>query len=237
MGLALLVLRFIVSESGMFAKIHKAGVSKGNFFMLFNNRKRFFKYLYCIVIGIPVWFVIGILVIFSPEFAQKVFHIPETISGGKALMYHYIGASLGSFITGLISQYLRSRKKALLISLIAVSSTIVLYFLSAGMSATMFYIIIFLLGIAQGYWAIFITTASEQFGTNLRATVTTTVPNFVRGSVVIMTLTFQYLKSDDVIGMQYAGYLIALVVMLMAFLSLYKMQESYHKDLDYVEET
>src|SRR5258708_6203335 len=111
MGLVLLVLRFIVSESGMFAKIHKSDVSKGNFFILFTSRKRFFKYLYCILIGIPVWFVIGILVIFSPEFAQKVFHIPETISGGRALMYHYIGASLGSFLTGFISQYYRSRRK------------------------------------------------------------------------------------------------------------------------------
>lgn len=235
MGLVLLVLRFIVSESGMFEKIRKHDVSKGNFFMLFTNRKRFFKYLYCILIGVPVWFVIGILVIFSPEFAQKVFHIPETISGGKALMYHYIGASIGSFATGWLSQLLKSRRKALAISIVSLTLTMIVYFVSFGFSVTMFYVVIFLLGIAQGYWAVFITTASEQFGTNLRATVTTTVPNFVRGSTVLMTLAFQFLKSDDVIGMQYAGYLIGAIVMLLAFLSVYKMDETYHKDLDYIE--
>lgn len=235
MGIVLLVLRFIVSESGMFEKIKKHDISKGNFFMLFNNRKRFFKYLYCTLIGVPVWFVIGILVIFSPEFAQRVFNISEPIDGGKALMYHYIGASIGSFVTGYISQYYRSRKKALAISLLALTIMIVIYFLSSGFSATVFYTIIFVLGIAMGYWAVFITTASEQFGTNLRATVTTTVPNFVRGSTVLMTLFFQFLKSDDVIGMRYAGYLIGAIVMLLAFLSLYKMDETYHKDLDYVE--
>ncbi len=235
MGLVLLVLRFIVSESGMFEKIRKHDISKGNFFTIFTSRKRFFKYLYCILIGVPVWFVIGILVIFSPEFAQKVFHIPEAINGGRALMYHYIGASIGSFATGWLSQVLKSRKKALGISVTALTAMMVLYFTSFGFSATMFYVILFLLGIAQGYWAVFITTASEQFGTNMRATVTTTVPNFVRGSTVLMTLFFRYLKSDDVIGMLYAGCLIAAIVMLLAFLSVYKMDETYHKDLDYVE--
>src|SRR5258706_21512 len=235
MGLVLLVLRFIVSESGMFEKIRKHDISKGNFFTIFTSRKRFFKYLYCILIGVPVWFVIGILVIFSPEFAQKVFHIPEAINGGRALMYHYIGASIGSFATGWLSQVLKSRKKALGISVTALTAMMVLYFTSFGFSATMFYAILFLLGIAQGYWAVFITTASEQFGTNMRATVTTTVPNFVRGSTVLMTLFFRYLKSDDVIGMLYAGCLIAAIVMLLAFLSVYKMDETYHKDLDYVE--
>jgi MFS family permease len=219
----------------MFEKIRKHDISKGNIFMLFTNRKRFFKYLYCILIGVPVWFVIGILVIFSPEFAKKVFHIPEVISGGKALMYHYIGASIGSFATGLLSQLLKSRKKALAISIVTVTATMILYFSSFGFSATMFYAVLFLLGVAQGYWAVFITTASEQFGTNLRATVTTTVPNFVRGSVVLMTLLFQFLKKDDVLGMQYAGYLIGAVVVLLAFLSVYKMDETYHKDLDYIE--
>jgi MFS transporter, putative metabolite:H+ symporter len=235
MGLVLLVLRIIVSESGMFEKMRKQDVSKGNFFMLFSNRKRFLKYLYCILIGIPVWFVIGILVIFSPEFAKKVFHIPEVISGGKALMYHYIGASIGSFLTGVLSQVLKSRKKALAISIVSVTVTMVLYFSSFGFSATMFYVVIFLLGIAQGYWAVFITTASEQFGTNLRATATTTIPNFVRGSVVPMTLLFQFLKKVEVLGMQYAGYLIGALVVLLAFISVYNMDETFHKDLDYIE--
>ncbi|MBK5285911.1 MAG: MFS transporter [Bacteroidia bacterium] len=235
MGLVLLVLRFIVSESGMFQKIHKENISKGNFFMLFNSRKRFLKYLYCILIGVPVWFVIGILVIFSPEFAKKVFHIPEVIDGGRALMYHYIGASIGSFLTGYLSQHFRSRRKALAISMITLTFFIGVYFFSSGISETLFHILLFLLGIAQGYWAVFITTASELFGTNLRATATTTIPNFVRCSTVLMTLLFKYLKSDDVIGMLNAGIVVAIIVMTLALWALYKMEESYHKDLDYIE--
>lgn len=235
MGLVLLILRVIVSESGMFEKIKKDDIGRGNFFMLFTNRKRFFKYLYCILIGIPVWFVIGILVAYSPEFAQKVFRITGPIDAGRALMYHYIGASIGSFLSGLLSQLLKSRKKALAIFIVFVAVTMVLYFSSFGFSSTMFYVILFLLGVAQGYWAVFITTASEQFGTNLRATVTTTVPNFVRGSLILMNMSFLFLKKDEVIGMQYAGYLIGGIVVLLAFLSVYKMDETYHKDLDYIE--
>ena len=97
----------------------------------------------------------------------------------------------------------------------------------------MFYVVIFLLGIAQGYWAIFITTASEQFGTNLRATVTTTVPNFVRGSLVVMTLAWKSMAES--MGILHSAMMVGGVVMFLAFFAIYNLKETYGKDLDYIE--
>lgn len=236
LGLALLALRIYVHESGMFGKLKEQKVKRGEFFALFNNKKRFLKFLYCIFIGMPVWYVIGILVIFSSEFAQNVFHIQGEIVAGKAVMYHYIGASLGSFITGWISQHLRSRKKSLMIALFSLTVFIGIYFACFNVSAAVFYFIIFLLGLAQGYWAVFITVASEQFGTNLRATVTTSVPNFVRGSTVPMTFLFRFLGSIPSVGLWVSGIIVGVIVLGLSFFSLYKIEETFHKDLDYFEE-
>ncbi len=236
LGLALLVLRISMFESGMFHKLKETKASRGNFFSLFSNRKKFTKYLKCILIGVPVWFVIGVLVTLSPEFASpNALNIQGTILGGKAVMYHYIGASIGAFATGILSQYLKSRKRALLISLYTLALTMIWYFFANGVSDTLFYFILFLIGIPNGYWSVFVTTASEQFGTNLRATATTTIPNFVRGATVAVTTAFNYFKSGS-FGIVGSGIMVALFVMAFAFYSSYTIEESYHKDLDYLEE-
>ncbi len=232
LGILLLLLRASVFESGMFEKTKQQKIKRGNFLSIFTNRKRFFKYLYCILLGIPIWYVIGILVIQAPEFS-KALHITGDISGGKAVMYHYIGASIGSFVTGLLSQWLHSRKKSLLIALISLLIVTGVFFSSFGLSPTLFYIIIALLGVAQGYWAVFITTSSEQFGTNLRATVTTTVPNFVRGATVPISASILMLKNHW--DLWTAGVIVGTVCIALAFLSLFFLEETYHKDLDYVE--
>ncbi len=236
LGLVLLVLRIYVHESGMFGKLKEQKVKRGQFFSLFTNKKRFLKLLYCILIGMPVWYVIGILVIFSSEFAKNVFHIQGEIIAGKSVMYHYIGASLGSFITGLISQYFRSRKKSIAIALVSLTIFIGVYFACFNVSAAVFYFVIFILGIAQGYWAVFITTAAEQFGTNLRATVATTAPNFVRGSTVPMTFLFRYLGGVPSVGLWISGIVVGGIVMFLSIFSLFRIEETFHKDLDYVEE-
>jgi MFS family permease len=234
LGLVLLVLRIYVSESGMFEKLKAKEVSKGNFMMLFTNKKRFFKYLYCILLGIPVWFVIGVLIAFSPEFASsKVLNIQGPIIAGKAMMYHYIGASLGSLLWGLVSQKLKSRKKSLWAALTCLVIFATAYFASFGFSATAFYTIMFLLGVAQGYWIIFVTVASEQFGTNLRATVTTTVPNFVRGSTIGVTSLVTYLAVSY--GKWWAALVTAVFCIGLSLFALYKLDETYNKDLDYLE--
>lgn len=167
LGLLLLILRIFVSESGMFSKLKESKVSKGNFFKLFTSRKNFFKYIYCILLGLPVWFIIGILIFYCSDFSQYALHIKGDIDPGNAVMYHYTGASIGSLIWSLLSQWLHSRKKALWVALATLIFFTSCYFLAFGFTSVLFYLIIFFLGISQGYWTVFITVASEQFGTNL----------------------------------------------------------------------
>jgi len=235
LGLALLVLRILVKESGMFNKIKTASADRGQFYKIFTNKKRLLKYFYCICLGLPVWYIIGLLVNFSSEFAQKVFHIEGEINAGKAIMIHYVGASIGSLLWGVISQLLHSRRKALMIAMYSMVMMAGVYFSSFGMSADAFYTIILLLGITQGYWTVFITVASEQFGTNLRATVTTTVPNFVRGSFIGVSALFSLLKTTQ-LGMWNAAILVGVISIGLGFLALYKLQDTYNKDLDYLED-
>lgn len=235
LGLALLALRLLVRESGMFNKIKTASAGRGQFYKIFVNPKRLLKYFYCICLGLPVWYIIGLLVNFSSEFAQKVFHIDGDINAGQAIMLHYVGASIGSVLWGVISQLLRSRRKALMIAMYSMVMIAGVYFSSFGMSANAFYAIIFLLGITQGYWTVFITVASEQFGTNLRATVTTTVPNFVRGSFIGVSALFGVLKATQ-LGMWNAAIAVGVISIGLGFLALYKLKETYNKDLDYIEE-
>ncbi|MFI5149444.1 MAG: MFS transporter [Bacteroidia bacterium] len=240
LGLCLLALRIYVNESGMFAKLKQSEVVRGDFLSLFRTWKQFVKYLNCILIGIPVWFVIGILVLYSKEFGEAL-GIQEAISPGKAIMWHYSGAAIGSFLTGIISQKLGSRRKTVAISVSFVALISLWYCNAFGASGLLFYTIIFLLGIAQGYWAIFITVASEQFGTNIRSTVTTTVPNFVRGTVIIMTLAWKGMKEETWCnnpqghGILNAALIVGVVVIVLALLAIWKMDETHGKDLDYTE--
>ncbi len=187
MGLVILILRIGIYESGMYDFIKREQVKKGVFFALFTDWKRFKKYAKCILIGGPLWFIVGILITFSPEFAKEM-GVTETISAGKAVMYCYIGLVGGDMLSGLVSQLLKSRRKAVLIFLVLCAGFIAMYLFYNHFGSFYFYTVCVLLGIGGGYWAVFVTIASEQFGTNMRATVATTVPNFVRGSVVPMTI-------------------------------------------------
>lgn len=238
MGLALLTLRVSMMESGLFnvVKEHQH-LKKGDFLMLFQSRKRFFRYLRCILIGVPVWYVVGILVTFSPEIAKQL-EVQGVISAGTSIMYCYMGLALGDLCSGIISQWLRSRTKAVWIFCSFTLVMCVVYFLSRGISTATFYLICFCLGLGAGYWAVFVTTAAEQFGTNLRATVTTSVPNFVRGSVVVLTFLFQYFKEQFVgheKGLLISAALVGAFTFVVAFASLFKMQESFDHSLDFLE--
>lgn len=233
MGLLLLILRVYVHESGMFDKLKSSDVKRGNFLILFSNKKRFLKYLSCILIGVPTWFTIGILTFFAKDFAIKL-GVTEPVTNGKAIFYHYIGASMGSMIISLISQQLKSRKKAIAIALSALTAISGWYFMSYGVSANRFYFILFVLGMAMGYWSIFVTVASEQFGTNIRSTVTTSVPNFVRGSAVLMLISWQALEPS--FGIINAAIIVGSVVVTLALIALSFLDETYGKDIDYIEE-
>ncbi|MGZ3724415.1 MAG: MFS transporter [Pseudobdellovibrio sp.] len=236
MGLGLLILRFRMHESGLFNEASaNVRIKKGQFLQLFKKPDLFFKYVRCILIGVPVWYVVGILITFSPELA-KALNVNEAISAGRAIMFCYAGLAVGDLVSGLISQYLKSRVRSIWIFMSLTLLMTLVYFNIHQISAAVFYLICAGLGFGAGYWAVFATTAAEQFGTNLRATVTTSVPNFVRGSVVLLTLLFQYFKglfnSDLVISASLVGALVFAV----AFFSLYRMQDSFKQDLNFHED-
>ena len=232
LGLMLLVLRIYVHESGMYDKLKTSSVKKGSFFSLFTNGKKFFKYICCILVGVPVWFAIGILIFFAKEIGEAI-GVAGPIDTGKTIMFHYMGAAIGSILIGFASQKLKSRKKALVIFISSMGLLCACYFASAGISVHMFYLLIFVLGIAMGYWALFVTVASEQFGTNIRSTVTTTVPNFVRGTTVGMTLWWKSMSPS--MGMIHSAMIVGAVVIPLAIVAVLCLKESHGKDLDYLE--
>ena len=234
LGLLLLAARVKVVESGMFkAMEQKSGVSRGNMLALFTDRSRFFRYINSIMIGVPIWFVVGVLITFSPEFAVAL-HITGPVSAGNSVMYCYLGLVFGDLSSGLLSQLLQSRKKVILLFMLLSVGAVALYFLQGQSSPQFFYLICAALGFAGGYWAIFVTVAAEQFGTNLRATVATTVPNIVRGMVVPITMLFQLCRSF--LGLESGALLVGAICSIAAFFSLGALEETFHKDLDYYEE-
>ncbi len=232
MGFMLLGIRFKLFESGMFNMVKEKNIRRGNILVLFSSSRKFIKYLRCILVGLPVWFVIGVLFTFSPEFG-KVMGIPVPIQAGKAVMYGYIGLSLGDISSGLLSQYMKSRRKVVFFFLILTSFAITLFLTQDSKNIFVFYSLCLFLGFSIGFWALFVTISAEQFGTNLRATVATSVPNFVRGSVNILGPLFLIgkgywgvLPSAGVVGACSVGF---------AFLAVWKMEETFHKDLNYLE--
>lgn len=233
MGLLLLFLRVGLVESGMFKEAKGSNVQRGNIFMLFNNAKRFKKYLACILIGLPLWFVVGVLITFSPEFG-KALGATDVLDAGKGIMYCYIGIAVGDIVAGVLAQVLKSRKMVMLIFLLLSAVSILIFLNAQGLNAEKFIWLSLLLGFASGYWATFVTIASEQFGTNLRATVTTTVPNFVRGSVVAVTLSFQFLKTE--VGILQSAMIVGFACVVISLIALNQLKETFHKDLDYIED-
>ncbi|MCK7559922.1 MFS transporter [Chitinophaga sedimenti] len=236
LGLALLVLRVSVVESGMYKNVeHQSGVSRGNYFKFFTNKERFLRYLKCIMIGLPTWYVVGILVSFSDRFAEKM-GVQGSIDPGKAIMICYACLTLGDFASGYISQLMKSRKKVLYIFYSLTLISVLLYFSAAGTSATGFYSIIGFMGFSVGFWAIFVTVSAEQFGTNMRATAATTVPNFARGMLNVISIMF--LSMQSTFGMSYlrSGLVTGLICIAIAFIAAILIKETFGKDLNYVED-
>lgn len=236
LGIVLLVLRISVAESGMFHHVKTQNVARGNFLMFFTNAKRFKKYILAILIGLPTWFCIGILINQSDKFAVELFG-DKTIDSGKAIMYAYIAIAIGDVLTGIVCQYFQSRKKALLAYYILTIIGLIIFFSPLNHSVNSMYIICAYLGFATGFWAIFVTMGAEQFGTNLRATSATTVPNMVRGALPLMNILFL-----DVLHKSFGQTLVVsaiitgTIVMIITLISFYFTEETYHKELNYVEE-
>jgi len=237
LGLLLLILRISVFESGMFHEVKKMGVKRGNFLMLFTNADRFKRYICGILIGLPTWFVIGVLVTFSSEFA-KWFGITEPVDPGKAIMFAYAAISLGDIAIGFVSQWLKSRKKALFLFYgITILFMILFFTIQWNGSANKMYWICAGLGFGTGFWAIFVTMGAEQFGTNLRATAATTIPNMVRGMLAIVVLPlFKWLRGMEGVGYVKGGIYSAIILMTITIIAAAFTKETFGKDLNYVEE-
>jgi MFS family permease len=232
LGLSLLLLRISVIESGMFAKLESSSVQRGNFFAVFQNKERALKYLNCILIGLPVWFVIGRLVGLADVYAEAL-DVKGTVTKANCVIVCYLGLLIGDFSSGALSQYLKSRKRAVFLFYGLNAIFISAYLFLRGLDITVFYTLIFFLGLSVGFWAVFATIAAEQFGTNLRATVSTTVPNFVRGSLIIVTY-FSHMANNS-LGIIGGTALVAVIILAISFFSLNALPETFGKDLDYME--
>jgi MFS family permease len=235
LGIALLLLRISVSESGMFHALKEQKVAKGNFLMFFNDARRFRKYVLAILIGLPTWYVIGILVNFSNRFATALYG-PNQIDSGKSIMYAYAAIAIGDILIGLVSQVFKSRKKALYLYYMMTIASGLLFFSPLNNSDTSMYAICAALGFSTGFWAIFVTMGAEQFGTNLRATAATTIPNMVRGSLPLINLVFKDFFQDRLHwGLVQSAVVTGIVVMSITLVAAWFTEETFHKDLNYLE--
>jgi putative MFS transporter len=234
LGLMLLLLRVGVLESGIYSRLKqdKSHVSRGNFFRLFSSWPRARRYASVILVGVPIWYVVAILITFAPE-VGKAMGMTQAPDAGFAIMVNYTGLAVGDFSSGALSQIIKSRKRSLLVFILLTAVSVVLYFAVGGRSLTAFYAVCALLGVGTGYWAVFVTVASEQFGTNLRATATTTAPNFVRGAVVPITLGFNALKGS--LGVRGSALVVGGITLALALVALASLEETYGKDLDFVD--
>ena len=233
LGLVLLVLRVSVNESNLYTQLKTTAVQRGNFFMFFNNKERFVRYLRCVLIGLPAWYIIGVLVTFSDQFGAA-FGI-DGIDPGKAIMFLYMAIAFGDLSVGLLSQRLKSRKKALFIFYGITILFTTLFFLQQGGNATTFYLICAGLGYGTGFTVVYITMSAEQFGTNLRATAAISIPNMVRGALPLIIVLFKFMRNlfDSYIT---GGWVTGVILMLIAILAAWKMEETFGKDLNFVDE-
>jgi len=233
MGVLLLLMRVGTFESSLFSQnLENKNTKKGSLSLLFAKKERFLRYIYCLCIGLPIWFVVGVLVTQAPEIG-KALHAESLLSAGKGVMFTYLGISLGDVIAGLLAQLFKSRKKVVFLCQLVILVSSVTYLTSNGLTETKFLILAFIMGIGVGYWATFVTIAAEQFGTNLRATVATTAPNFVRGALIPSTIFYGYLV--DIWGITTAAMVTVVVLSLIAIFALSQLDESFDKDLNYDE--
>lgn len=236
MGFGLLILRVSVLESSMYDSARSSNVSMGNLWMLIGKRERFFRYLRSILIGLPVWYTVGVIISFSDEYARH-FGI-KNFDQPKALMLQYATLAFGDMTAGFLSNFLKSRKKTMLVFYGILAFFLILFFgWRGGGNAFNMYLICMGLGFGSGLSVMYITMSAEQFGTNLRATAAISIPNLVRGFLPLMLLMFQFLRSENILNDYVtAAWVTGAIIMVIGFISVLLTQETYGKDLDFVEE-
>jgi putative MFS transporter len=232
MGMALLFLRLGVYESGMYQSLLKKKVQRGNFLSFFTSKTKFMKYLCSILVGLPVWYLVSVILTFAPEIGKSM-GMTELPDSGKAVFFAYVGLTSGDVVSGSLSQLLKTRKRVLFGFLVLASFFITLFLFEGGNSLLVFYGLCTAIGFGMGFWAVFVVVTSEQFGTNLRATATTTVPNFVRGSAILLVIAFKWLT--PLMGALASAALAGFFTMALAFWALSQLEETYGKNLDFIE--
>ncbi len=232
LGLILLVLRLKVNESTLYTNLSQSNTSKGHFLSFFTNKDLFLRYIKCVLIGLPVWLVIGILVTFSDKFGEEFGIIG--IKPGLAIMYLYLFVGLGDLVVGWLSEKLKSRKKTLFIFYGITIFFLVLFFTQHGNSISSFYAIMMGLGFGIGFNVIYLTLGVEQFGTNLRASAAVSIPNMVRGSLPLLILLFQHFRIASNSYTQGAIFT-TLIVFAISIIAAFSIKESYGTDLDFLE--
>lgn len=234
MGLLLLFLRVGTFESGLFLKSEKENVSRGNFLQLFTQQDKLKRYLSCMLISLPIFFVITILMQLAPEIAEKL-NIQGEVTAGKAVMFVYIGLTIGDLTSGLLSQWLKNRKKAIILFLVFSMVCCLLHLNSFSISLNLLFVSYIVLGFSAGYWISLITLAAEQFGTNIRATVATTIPNFARGAVVPITFIYQGLMSAYSNDILKSAVMVGILCFTLAFAGTFFIKDTFSRDLDFTE--
>ncbi len=235
LGIILLLLRVKVAESGLFNQVKNSAVSRGDFRMFFTKASRFKKYILSILIGLPTWYVIGIVVNQSDKFAESLYG-SKAIDSGRSIMFAYAGIAMGDILIGLLSQQLKSRKRALLIFYLLTIGCLILFFSPINNSDVAMYTICGMLGFSTGFWAIFVTMGAEQFGTNLRATAATTIPNMVRGALPLINLMFLNLfQKSWGWPLLKSGMITGVITILVTLVAFHFTEETFHKDMDFLE--
>lgn len=233
MGFLVLALRMAtLRESSMFEEQKKAAHSHGDILMFFRSGTLMLKLLMVIAVGIPIWYVSGIVITFSPEFGSAL-NLSRSITAAETLKWQAIGLAVGSGLSGIFSEWLKSRKRVVWFCFITMAVLTVALLNMTGATAEMFMVVVLAVGLGQGYWTVFLTMAAENFGTNIRATVATSVPNFVRSMVVPMSLWLNAVRHD--LGLINSALMIGGIVFVIAFTALWFLKETYGKDINYIE--
>jgi MFS family permease len=231
-GVGLLLLRVSLPEPALFKEI-KTHKNRGDLRLLFGSKTRLLKGLSLILMGLPIWFNSGILMIFAPEFGKALSIQGAPITASKSVLYSYFGVALGDFVSGAISQWVKSRKKVVVLFILLLATGMAFYLTAHRTSQLYFYSLCFVLGFFAGYWALLVTMTAENFGTNLRATMTTMVPNLVRASVIPLSFLFEffYARTDIITSAIY----VALVSVLLGLVAVSQLPETFHSELNFLE--
>jgi MFS family permease len=232
LGIVLLVSRLKLNESGIFRLASAGRVASGDVAAFFKDRDRAWRYIRCVAVGVPLWFALGVLTAFAPEITKEL-GVSAPVAVGTAVIYQFTGAALGNIVAGALSQWFRHRIKVIGIFTGLTAATSLLFLFSYGVTPSFFYGLFFLLGLVTGHWGVFATTAAEQFGTNLRATAASSIPNVVRASVIPMTLAIQTMSPH--LGLRESVLGIGFVVIAVALASLRKMKDTFDRDLAFIE--